>query len=178
MPRLPLVDPAAVTGRAKTLLDGVAAKRGSVANMPRVLANSPAALGAYLSFSAQLAGGVLSAALRERIAIGVAEANHCTTCLAAHTAFGRQEDLAQRELEAARGFASAEGAAAAALRFARAVLASLGHVSDEEMAAVREAGFGDDAILEIVATVYVNVFTNAVNHVAETPPSHPVPAPR
>jgi uncharacterized peroxidase-related enzyme len=178
MPRLPLIDPATATGRAKTLLDGIAAKRGSVANMPRVLANSPAALGAYLSFGAQLANGVLTAALRERIAIAVAEANHCATCLAAHTAFGRTEGLAESELDAARGFASADPAAAPALRFARAVLASLGHVPDEELASVRGAGFGDDAIMEIVATVYVNVFTNAVNHVAETPPAHPVPPPR
>jgi alkylhydroperoxidase family enzyme len=43
-------------------------------------------------------------------------------------------------------------------------------VSDAELAAVREAGFSDGAIMEIVATVFINVFTNAVNHVAETEP--------
>jgi AhpD family alkylhydroperoxidase len=176
-----MVDPATATGRAKTLLDGIRAKRGSVANMPRVLANSPAALGGYLSFGAALANGVLPAALRERIAIAVAETNGCLPCLpclAAHTEFGAREGLDAAELEAARGWHSSDPEAAAALRFAAAVLRGHGHVDDAELAALRAAGLGDAAALEIVATVYVNVFTNAVNHVAGTPPSHPVPPPR
>jgi AhpD family alkylhydroperoxidase len=45
---------------------------------------------------------VLPAALRERIAIAVAEANACGVCLAAHTHFGRNEGLPEIELSQAR----------------------------------------------------------------------------
>ena len=43
-----------------------------------------------------------------------------------------------------------------------------GFVSDEELASVRGAGFGDDEIAEIVAAVALNAFSNYFNHVAQT----------
>ena len=43
MTRIPIVDPATTTGRLRALLDGVAAKRGRVPAMVRVLATAPAA---------------------------------------------------------------------------------------------------------------------------------------
>jgi AhpD family alkylhydroperoxidase len=98
-------------------------------------------------------------------AIAVAEANGCRTCLAAHTHFGRGEGIPEADLLAAREATSSDPGVAAALSFAMAVMRGIGHVSDTELAAVRAAGFSDGAIMEIVATVFINVFTNAVNHV-------------
>ncbi|MSR64085.1 MAG: carboxymuconolactone decarboxylase family protein, partial [Planctomycetes bacterium] len=43
-----------------------------------------------------------------------------------------------------------------------------GLVSASDLAAVRAAGFGDDAIAEVVANVALNLFTNYFNHVAGT----------
>lgn len=170
MSRIPKVDHAATTGRARTILDGVVAKRGRAPSMMCVLANSPAAAGAYVSFGNALGQGVLPAALRERVAIAVASVNHCETCLAAHTHFGRGEGIPEAELDAARQGESADPRFALALRFALEVLRSTGHVPDALLAEMRAAGFGDDAMLEITATVYVNVFTNAVNHLGGTQP--------
>ena len=170
MARWPLLDPAAATGRARALMDGLAARRGRVPHMIRALGHSPAALSAYMGFGAAMAQAELPAALRERIAIAVAEANGCRTCRAAHTHFGRGEGIPEDELLAARAATSADARAAAALAFAMVVMRGIGHVSDAELAAIRAAGFSDGAIMEIVATVFINVFTNAVNHVAETEP--------
>ena len=50
-------------------------------------------------------------------------------------------------------------------------LRGIGHVSEAEQSAVRAADFGDAAMMEIVAVVFVNVFTNAVNHLASTEPN-------
>jgi len=169
-----MIDPAAASGRLRTLLDGIASKRGNVSNMMRVMANSPAALGGYLSFGTALGNGVLPAALRERIAIAVAEANACGTCLAAHTHFGRNEGLPDTELSAARHAESSDPTAAAALRFAMAVMRTIGRVSDAALGEVTAAGFNDAAIMEITAVVFINVLTNAVNHIAETVPDYPV----
>jgi uncharacterized peroxidase-related enzyme len=173
MTRISLFDPAAATGRTKLLLDSLQARRGRVTTMVRVLANSPAALNAYFSFNSAMAGCTLPAALRERIAIAVAQANGCETCLAAHTAFGKEEGIPDEELSLARRADSSVSQDAAALRFALQVLKTCGRVSDEELAAVRAAGFGDAAIMEILGTVFINAFTNAVNHVAETEPDYP-----
>ncbi|MEI6158550.1 MAG: carboxymuconolactone decarboxylase family protein [Roseococcus sp.] len=170
MTRWSLLDPATTTGRTRTLLDAIATKRGRVPVMIRALGQSPAALAAYTAFGAAMSQAELPAALRERIAIAVAEANGCRTCRAAHTHFGRGEGVPEAELLAARHATSSDARTTAALAFAMTVMRGIGHVSDAELTAVREAGFSDGAIMEIVATVFINVFTNAVNHVAETDP--------
>jgi uncharacterized peroxidase-related enzyme len=170
MTTITLVDPATVTGPAKSIMDGIAARRGGVPNMVRALAHSPAALAGYSRFLSALAGGVLSAALRERIGIAVARVNDCHTCLAAHTHYGRREGISEEELAAAREGRSSDPATAAALRFALLALRGVGHVSEAEQAAARAAGFADAAMMEIIAVVFINVFTNAVNHLAGTEP--------
>ena len=71
MARLPIVNPENSTGKARDLLDAVQKKLGLVPNSMRVMANSPAVLEAYLSFSGALAGGSLNAKLREQLALAV-----------------------------------------------------------------------------------------------------------
>lgn len=179
MSHIPLLDPSTTTGRARAIMDGIAARRGRVPHMIRALANSPAALAGYSGWHAALAGGVLSPALRERIAIAVAAVNGCATCLAAHTHFGRQEGIAEAELLAAQDGASADPATEAALAFALAAMRGVGHVPEDVEQAARASGFDDGALLEIIAIVFVNVFTNAVNHLAGTVPDDwPAPAPQ
>jgi uncharacterized peroxidase-related enzyme len=173
MSRIPMINPAAATGLAHTLLAGVAAKRGHVPGMLRVLANAPAALAGYLTFSAHLGKGVLPAALRERIAIAVATVNDCAPCLIVHSQLGRAEGLSSAEIEAACHGASADPAVAAALRFALVVMSAVGRVPNQALSDMRAAGYDDAAIVEIIATVYMNVFTNAVNHVAKATPEKP-----
>jgi alkylhydroperoxidase family enzyme len=56
----------------------------------------------------------------------------------------------------------------ALIRFARKLVDSRGLVADQDIAAVREAGFDDGAIAEVVANVALSVFTNYFNTVAQT----------
>ena len=56
----------------------------------------------------------------------------------------------------------------AALHFARQLVQHQGHVSDEEVAKVRQAEYGDAEIAEIVGHVALSVFTNYFNTVAQT----------
>jgi len=41
-------------------------------------------------------------------------------------------------------------------------------VTDAQLQATRSAGFSDEAIVEMVAHVALNIFTNYFNHVAAT----------
>ncbi len=159
---------------SKPLLDGVHKKLGVVPNMFRVIALSPAALEGYLGFN-----GALSKALdvrtRERIAIAVAEANGCDYCLSAHTYLALNlAKITAEDAELARGGSSTDAKAAAAVRFAIQVVKSRGGVGDADIAAVREAGFGDAQIVEIVGLVAENVFTNLLNKVTQTDIDFPV----
>ena len=168
MPRLSAMDPTRATGKAKELLDGVQASLGVTPNLMRTLAHSPAALEAYLASTAALSRGRLSARLREQIALAVAEANGCECCLAAHTALGRKVGLPENVLRSSRAGASDDPRASAALQFAHAVLTRRGQVTDGDVERVRQAGYGDGEIVEIIAHVAVNIFTNYFNLVAGT----------
>src|SRR5262245_59523129 len=166
MQRIKAVDPKAATGTAKTLLDGVQQKLGFVPNLMRTVAVSPATLDAYLTFGDRLSHGILSPKLREQLAVTVAYSNSCEYCLAAHTAIGGMPGLSPAQLEAAYTADSTDPKIAAALHFAQEVVQNQGHVSDEEIAKVREAGYGDAEIAEIVGHVALNVFTNYFNTIA------------
>jgi uncharacterized peroxidase-related enzyme len=177
MNRLPALDPATATGKSKTMLDAVQSKLGRTPNLMRTLANAPAALDAYLSFSGALANGALDAKVREQIALAVAEANVCDYCLAAHTAIGGMVGLTADQIQQARDARSDQPKAAALLKLARSVVVNRGTVTDHELAAARAHGVTDGEVVEVVANVALNILTNYVNHVARTVVDFPAAAP-
>jgi len=174
MPRIAPVDPAAASGKAKDLLAGVEKALGTTPNLMRTLAHSPSALAGYLGFGAALRGGRLGAALGEQIAVAVAGANRCDYCASAHTALGAAAGVDQAELAANLAGRAGDPKVQAALDFARAVVRNRGFVADADLAAVRRAGYDDGEIVEIVAAVAHNIFTNYFNHVAETEVDFPL----
>ena len=168
MSRLKSVDPGQASGKAKELLDEVQRKLGMTPNIMRGLANAPQALEGYLSFSGALAQGVLPARMREQLALVVAETNGCDYCLAAHGALGKMVGLSEQDVSDARQGNAVDRRTEAALKFARKLVDQRGQVSDSDVARLRQMGFGDDALAEIIAHVALNTFTNYFNHVAST----------
>lgn len=168
MNRITQLDPAATTGKAKQIFDGVQAKLGVVPNLFRVFGNSPAALEGYLNFSGALATGVLSAKVREQIALAVAEMNYCGYCLSAHTYIGGKVGLNQDEITAARKVEATDEHTAAILNLVRSIILQRGELSAAEFQAARTANLTDAEIVETVSNVAVNILTNYLNHVAQT----------
>ncbi len=164
---------------AQPLLEGAKRQLGSVPNLFRVIANSPAALGGYLSLNGALAKGSLDAPTRERIALATAEINGCGYCLSAHSYMGKNlAKLSDAEIAANRDGHSNDPKADAAVQFAAKVVRARGHVSDADLAAVRDAGFDEGQVIEIVLHVALNTLTNYVNEVAKTEIDFPVVAAR
>lgn len=168
MNRITQLDPAQATGKTKQLFDGVQAKLGVVPNLFRVFGNSPAALEGYLNFSGALAGGVLSAKVREQIALAVAEINDCAYCRSAHTFIGGKVGLTELEIADARRVAATDEHTAAILNLARSIVVQRGELSENEFKAARAASLTDAEIIETTANVGLNILTNYVNHVAQT----------
>ena len=168
MTRLTAINPPEATGKAKELLDAVNKKIGMTPNLMRTMAQSPAVLKAYLNFSGALAGGSLNAKIREQISLAVAEANSCEYCLSAHTAIGKMVGLSEDAIHQARQSASGDAKTDAALKFARAIVLERGEVSEAEVRQVRDAGFTEGEVAEIIANVSLNIFTNYFNHIAGT----------
>jgi len=167
MPRISAINPATATGEAKELLDGIQNKIGMAPNIYRTMAHSPAALKAYLGFGETLAGGRFNAKVREAIALTVAGANGCEYCASAHGAISRNLKVEEAEINRRLNAGSNDPKLDAALVFARKIVDTGGFVSDEELATVR-ATHDDEEIVEIIANVAGNFFTNYFNHIAQT----------
>jgi uncharacterized peroxidase-related enzyme len=162
---------------SQPFLHAVKKQLGIVPNLFRLVSNSPAALEGYLGMFGALGKGALPAATRERIALAVAEINVCGYCLSAHAYLGKNlAKLDDAEIIANRSGTSNDAKADAAVRFATKVTQLRGHVSDEDLQAVKAAGYSDAQVIEIVQHVALNTWTNYVNEVAKTDIDFPVVA--
>ncbi len=97
------------------------------------------------------------------ISAAVSSANGCQYTLATAFAFGRKEGLSEDELAAAGDGKADDPKIAVALRFALHLVRKRGSVSRSEVKELRDAGWGDQEIVEIVALVALNIFRNYVN---------------
>lgn len=154
---------------SQPLLEAVNRMLGSVPNLFRIVGNSPAALEGYLALSGALGKGALDARTRNRIAMVVAEKNACEYCLSAHTFLGKNvAKLDDGELTANRTAGSSDPKAAVALRFAAKVVQERGYVAASDVQAVRDAGYTEAQVVEIIAHVALNTLTNYINNALGT----------
>jgi alkylhydroperoxidase family enzyme len=65
----------------------------------------------------------------------------------------------------------------AAIQFARRIIETRGKVSDDDMKAIRDAGYTDANVIEIVALVAMYSLTNFFNNVFEPEKDFPAVAP-
>ena len=159
---------------SKPVLEAVHRQLGVVPNMFRLIAQSPNALQGFASNNGAL-GKTLDIRTRERIAIAVAQVNGCDYCLSAHTYLGLNlAKISSEEVALNRKGQSGDPKANAAVSFAAKVVRERGDVSNADVQAVRDAGFTDGQIVEILAVTAENVFTNLLNEVAETDIDFPV----
>lgn len=174
MSRITPVQPEEAIGAVKTSFDAAKAAFGVVPNGFKVLGVSPAALRGYQRFAGALASGSLSKAEREQLAVLTAQRNECGYCLSAHTLAGRAAGLSEAELLASRQGHATDPRSGALLQFAAAVIDERGAVPDSALAAAREGGLSDAELLEVVAEVALNTFSNYVNRFAD--PDYDIPA--
>ncbi len=168
MQRLNSVNPQVATGRTKELFDTVQQAFGMIPNTARVMANSPAVLDSFLAFSTAMGGARIGIKLHNQLKLTTSETNSCSYCTSILSAVAPSAGLTADDILAGRTGNSGDRRTKAALAFASDVLESRGKVSNQQLTAVRDAGFGDADIVEIVASVVLGCFTNFLNNVADT----------
>ena len=129
-------------------------------NLPRILARSPAVSRAYAQARDELAGATITPREQEQIALAVAEINDSEYCLVAHTLAGRAAGMSDEDIRLARQAAAIDPRPRAMLRFTQAVVLQRGQIAGEELRALRDAGFSEIEIIEVIAHIAVNIFTN------------------
>ena len=156
------------TTKSKDLLARVEQRVGGKSNMMRIMANSPAILGAYLSFNQAFEEVKMTPKLRALITTVVAELNGCDYTLSTAMVLGPRVGASTEELNAAREIRASEPKAAAALQFTAQLIENRGHIPASEVEKLHAAEFSDEEIVEIVALIALNIFRNYLNLVAGT----------
>lgn len=168
MPRIEALALANAPAASAPFLEGAQKKLGMLPNLFRTLAHSPVALQAYAGQTEALGRGALSPALREQIAVATAGRNGCDYCASAHTLLGKRAGVGETEIAKNLRSESADPKVQAVLDFVSVVIEQRGRVTNHQLAAIRGAGFSEAEIVEMVAHVGMNIFTNYFNNVAET----------
>ncbi|MCL6729765.1 carboxymuconolactone decarboxylase family protein [Sphingomonas hankyongi] len=174
MSRIPAIDLDQAPASARPILSVVQASLGAIPNLFRVTANSPAALDALVGAIGALSKGTIDAPAREAIALTVAEANNCDYCVSAHAVLGTGAGLSEMAIEDARRGYADDPKVSAMLAFARSLVSNRGRVTNSDVERLRGAGLADGEIVEVVANVALNIFTNYLNGAADTEIDFPV----
>jgi len=162
------VNPEVAQGRTKELLESLHQAFGVVPNTAKVMANSPAVLDSFTAFSTAMGGAKIGGKLHNQVKLTTSETNSCDYCTSILSAVAPSAGLSAADILAGRTGKSEDRRTKAALAFANDVLESRSKVIDQQLAAVRDAGFGDTEIVEIVASVVLGCLTNFLNNVADT----------
>jgi uncharacterized peroxidase-related enzyme len=166
--RVSPVEVATAEGKAQELFATIKGKFGKVPNMMKTMAHSPAVLEGYLALAGALSKGVLPAQTREQLALAVGQANGCEYCVSAHTLTGKLSGLSPEAIHDAREGHGTDAKTQATLDLAHQIIEQRGDVTDEQLAAARDAGLNDAEVAEVVGHVALNTLTNYFNQFVHT----------
>ncbi len=168
MQRIKSIEPENASLEIKELYKQVENDLGMLPNMVKTLATAPVVVKAYLNFWGLVGQGVLPVSLKEKIALHVSEANGCSYCVSAHCAMSKGAGLADEEVLDSRQGQSPDRKTDLALKFANRILETRGAVTSQEIEGLREVGYTDQEITEIIALIIFTQFSNYFNNAAGT----------
>ena len=140
--------------------------------MLATFAQSPIAFNAWATFRSSL-NKVLDVKTREIISLAVSEVNGCNYCLAVHSYAASMAKLPADEIILARKGHAIDPKKDAAVQFARKIIETRGQVGESDLETVRQAGYTDANVMEIVALVAMYSLTNFFNNVFDPEKDYP-----
>ncbi|PZX26967.1 Alkylhydroperoxidase like protein, AhpD family [Cupriavidus phytorum] len=177
MPRTDALNPEQVPAESKPTLDAFTRNIGFTPNMMATFAQSPIAFNAWATLLGSLSKA-LDLKTRDSIGLAVSEVNGCNYCLTVHSFTAEHmARLATDEIILARRGHATDPKRDAAVQFAHKVIETRGNVTDADFKAVRDAGYTDANIMEIVALVAMFSLTNFINNVFDPEKDFPAVAP-
>lgn len=168
MARVNVLDPETTKGWSGRLLKKVGEGLGLVPNMFKAMGNSEWTLDGFLTMNGNLGQGKLGGAIIKMVTLATSELNGCEYCVSAHTQMARNSELLTPEQSLdARRLKGTDPRSSAALVFVKEAWSTKGKVSDEALKAVRDAGFEDAEIMEILGAMALATLANYVSNVSE-----------
>ncbi len=143
---------------------------GFIPNMMGVLAESPAALDAYLAVQGAFATSSFSTAEQQFLALVISVANGCTYCVPVYSGLSAKAGVDREVIDAVRGGGPINDERLSILRdFAVAVVEKRGRVEAGELDAFLAAGFTKAQVLEVIIAAAFKLISNYTNHIADIP---------
>jgi uncharacterized peroxidase-related enzyme len=177
MSRATALSPEQVPAASQPTLEAFARNIGFTPNMMATFAASPIAFNAWAGLLGAL-GKALDVKTRDSIGLAVSEVNGCDYCLTVHSFTAEHmARLPAEEIILARKGQASDPKRDAAVRFARKVIETRGKVADADLKAVRDAGYTEANVMEIVALVAMYSLTNFFNNVFDPEQDFPPVAP-
>jgi uncharacterized peroxidase-related enzyme len=174
MTRIALPANDAIPAASQPVIDAMTKQLKMTPNLFRIMALSPNALNGWAALQGALAK-TLDAKLRDGIALAVSQVNGCQYCLSAHSyVASNMAHIDDDEIRLNRLGKSHTPKTAAAVAFAKTLMETRGKVSENDLRAVREAGFSEANIVEIIALAAQFMLTNFVNNAFDTEVDFPV----
>jgi uncharacterized peroxidase-related enzyme len=176
-PRLASIEPEAATGKTAAIYSQVKTQMHMVPNLFKGLANSPPALQAYLALDQFISQGSLTPVEQQLVRMVTSVHNDCSYCVGAHTLGLKGVGLSDAEILDVRRGKSNDAKLQALIVFTQEILATKGCVSDDDLAAVRAAGYTDANIADITVVIAQKTLSNLFNHVHDTALDFPAAPP-
>ncbi len=156
------------------IFDLLKSKVGMVPNLYATIANSPNTLPAYLAFDEALGKGVFTAKERQSIFLIVSQINGCHYCQSAHTALGKMNGFTEEETIQLRTATIGDEKLRALTLLAAEITGTHGKPSQKSLDAFKTAGYGNDALVELVAHIGYKTVANYLHNIAQFPIDFPV----
>ncbi len=177
MARSAALTPEQVPAGSRPTLDAFTKNIGFTPNMMATFAQSPIAFNAWATLLGSLSKA-LDVKTRDSIGLAVSEVNGCNYCLTVHSFTAEHmARLPADEITLARKGHASDPKRDAVLQFARKVVETRGRVGEADLTAVRDAGYTDANVMEIIALVAMYSLTNFFNNVFDPERDFPPVAP-
>jgi alkylhydroperoxidase family enzyme len=143
---------------------------GFIPNIAGAIAASPELLKGFFGLFQRVHSGSLTEAEVQTLLLTNAVTNASEWPVAFHTMLALKEGLTPDDVEAIRRRGAPDDPRLAALsRFARKLIETRGHVTEQDLASVIEAGFKREQTLEVLAVVAASTITNYAGTITRPP---------
>jgi uncharacterized peroxidase-related enzyme len=156
------------------IFDAMKSKIGKVPNLYATIANSPNTLPAYLAFDEALGKGVFNARERQAIFLVVSQINGCHYCQSAHTAIAKMNGFTEEETIQLRTATITDKKLNALTTLVSEITRTHGRPSQQALDAFQLAGYGNDALVELVAHIGYKTVANYLHNIADFPIDFPL----
>jgi len=155
---------------SKALLEQSQKAYGMIPGLHGVLAGAPGILEAYQTIHELFVNSSFNEEELTVVWQTINVEHACHYCVPAHTGIAKMMKVDDAITEALRNETPLENAKLEALRtMTLTIVRNRGHVSQEELEAFYNAGYGETQVLEIILGVSQKVISNYTNHIANTP---------